>query len=204
MLKKEITRYVFIVIGSLIYSLATVLFVFPNRVLLGGTSGLAVILSEFIPLSSGTFSVILNLTLIAVAFAVLGRAMATRTLVGSLLTTVFIGILEPMLALDAPLVDNGFVAALLAGGAIALASGILFYVDSSSGGTDILALIIKKYRDMNIGRALLISDVLIVLVGGMLAGWVTLLYSTLAFLVKTFGIDLFITAIRKAVIKVHK
>jgi uncharacterized membrane-anchored protein YitT (DUF2179 family) len=204
MLKKEITKYIFIVIGSLIYALATVLFVFPNKVLLGGTSGLAVILSGFIPLSSGTFSVILNLTLIAVAFIVLGRTMATHTLVGSLLTTVFIGALEPLLSFDTPLVDNEFAAALLAGGTIAVASGMLFYVDSSSGGTDILALIIKKYRDMNIGRALLVSDVLIVLIGGMLAGGIVLLYSFLAFLVKTLGIDFFITAVRKIIIKVHK
>jgi uncharacterized membrane-anchored protein YitT (DUF2179 family) len=204
MLKKEITKYIFIVIGSLIYALATVLFVFPNKVLLGGTSGLAVILSGFIPLSSGTFSVILNLTLIAVAFIVLGRTMATQTLVGSLLTTVFIGALEPLLSFDTPLVDNEFAAALLAGGTIAVASGMLFYVDSSSGGTDILALIIKKYRDMNIGRALLVSDVLIVLIGGMLAGGIVLLYSFLAFLVKTLGIDFFITAVRKIIIKVHK
>lgn len=204
MLKKEITKYIFIVIGSLIYALATVLFVFPNKVLLGGTSGLAVILSGFIPLSSGTFSVILNLTLIAVAFIVLGRTMATHTLVGSLLTTVFIGALEPLLSFDTPIVDNEFAAALLAGGTIAVASGMLFYVDSSSGGTDILALIIKKYRDMNIGRALLVSDVLIVLIGGMLAGGIVLLYSFLAFLVKTLGIDFFITAVRKIIIKVHK
>ena len=204
MLKKESTKYLFIVIGSFIYALATVLFVFPNRVLLGGTSGLAVILSGLLPLSSGTFSVILNLSLIAVAFVVLGRGMAVRTLVGSLLTTVFIGVLEPLFALSTPLVGNDFIAALLAGGSIAVASGILFYVDSSSGGTDILALIIKKYRDMNIGRALLISDILIVIIGGVLSGFVVLCYSFLAFLVKTLGIDLFIFVVRKIVIKMHK
>jgi uncharacterized membrane-anchored protein YitT (DUF2179 family) len=195
--KKDALNFALIIPGALLYALATVLFVFPNKVLLGGTSGVAVILAEFLPLSSGNFSVMLNLFLIVVAFAVLGRNMAVRTLIGSLMTTVFIGVLEPILTFDEPLINNGFVSALLAGVLIAIASGALFYVDSSSGGTDILALIIKKYKDIDIGKALLISDVVIVVVGGILAGWVVFLYSTLAFLIKTLGIDLFISLINK-------
>ena len=201
MLKKNIVSYALIAPGALLYAAATVLFVFPNKVLLGGTSGVAVILAEFLPLSSGNFSVMLNLGLIVVAFLVLGRNMAVRTFVGSLLTTVFIGVLEPLLTFDEPLISNGFVSALFAGVLIAIASGMLFYVDSSSGGTDILALIIRKYKDIDIGKALLISDVVIVLVGGMLAGWVVFLYSTLAFLVKTLGIDFFISLIKKMMAK---
>ena len=86
MLKKNIVSYALIAPGALLYAAATVLFVFPNKVLLGGTSGVAVILAEFLPLSSGNFSVMLNLGLIVVAFLVLGRNMAVRTFVGSLLT----------------------------------------------------------------------------------------------------------------------
>ena len=200
-MKKEALRYLLIVFGSLVYAVATVLFVFPNSVLLGGTSGVAVILSRFLPLSSGNVSVILNSLLIIVAFVVLGRGMAVRTLVGSLCTTVFIGALEPYLTFDTPIIENGFISALFAGVLIAFASGILFYVDSSSGGTDILALIIRKYHDMDIGKALLISDILIVLVGGLLAGFTVFLYSLLAFLIKTIGIDVLITFVRRATVK---
>ena len=78
-----------------------------------------------------------------------------------------------------------------------MASGILFDVDSSSGGTDIVALIVQKYRHIQIGRALLLTDVLIVVVGGALSGWTVLLSSFQGLLVKTLGIDVVIAAIRR-------
>ena len=80
---------------------------------------------------------------------------------------------------------------------IAVASGVMFYVDSSSGGTDIVALIIKRFSDIKIGRALLISDIIIVLIGGALS-WGTVFFSSvIGFLIKTLGIDAVIGLIRR-------
>ena len=73
----------------------------------------------------------------------------------------------------------------------------MFYVDSSSGGTDVIALIVKKFSGIKIGMALLITDVLIVLVGGLLSGITILISSFLGLLVKTFGIDFVIRIIKK-------
>jgi uncharacterized membrane-anchored protein YitT (DUF2179 family) len=127
-------------------------------------------LSKFIPLTAGQISVIANVTLLLVAFVVLGRGMAIKTLVGSLLTTVFIGAFEKLLYKGEPFIENNYLAAILGALIIAIASGVMFYVDSSSGGTDIIALIIKKYVKINVGRALLISDIIIVIGGGILGG----------------------------------
>lgn len=193
-----IKEYVLIFLGSILYAISTDLFIFPNGLLLGGTSGIAVILASFIPLSPGTFSVILNLTLILVAFIVLGKDMAVKTLVGSLLTTIFIGAFERLFAFDAPLISNFYLSAVIGGTIIAMASGLMFYVDSSSGGTDIIALIVKKFFPIKIGTALLITDILIVLIGGLLSGVTLLLSSFVGFLVKTLGINLVIFLIQKA------
>jgi uncharacterized membrane-anchored protein YitT (DUF2179 family) len=73
----------------------------------------------------------------------------------------------------------------------------MFYVNSSSGGTDIIALILKKFSNLHIGRALLITDVLIVLVGGIFFYRDMLFSSALGFLVKTLGIDAVIWVICK-------
>ena len=73
----------------------------------------------------------------------------------------------------------------------------MFYVDSSSGGTDIIALIVKKFSHVQIGKALLITDILIVLVGGILSGISILLGSVIGLLIKTLGIDLVIFIIKK-------
>ena len=203
-MKRQITVYSLIALAALLYGVGTVLFIFPNSVLLGGTSGIALIVAKWLPVSPGTVSVILNTTLIVLAFVILGKGVALRTFVGSALTTVFIGVFEPLFANVTPLVSNNYLAAFIGAAIIALASGIMFYVDSSSGGTDIVALILKKYVDVNIGRALFITDVLIVIVGGIVSGVWIAIASVIGFLVKVLGIDAVIYVIRRLVLKAHK
>jgi uncharacterized membrane-anchored protein YitT (DUF2179 family) len=190
-------EFALILIGSILYGLSTVLFVFPSKLFLGGTSGISVILTSFLPFSPGVISTVLNSSLIVVAFIVLGNGMAVKTLIGSALTTVSIGLSERLFPLEAPLIANPYIAAFVGAAIIAIASGIMFYVDSSSGGTDIAALIVKKFSGIEIGKALLITDILIVIIGGLLYDVPTLLSSTLGFLVKTLGIDLVIRMIKK-------
>ena len=186
------------------YAVSTNLFVFPSKVLLGGTSGIAVILASIFPLTPGTFSVIMNSSLIVLAFVILGKDMAIKTLIGSAFTTFFIGILEKPLSFDQPLVQNPYLAAFIGAAIIAIASGMMFYVDSSSGGTDIVALIVQRFSRLQIGKALLVTDALIVIVGGLLADSQILISSFFGLLVKTLGIDAVIYTIGKLSTKAQK
>ena len=190
-------EYVLILLGSLLYAVSTLLFIFPHSLLLGGTSGISVILESFLRFSPGTILMAINSFLIVLAFVLLGKEMGIKTLVGSALTTVFIGILEPILAFEQPMLSNCFLSATVGALIISVASGIMFYVDSSSGGTDVIALIIRKYFDIKIGKALLITDVLIVVVGGILSGITIFLSSFLGLLIKTMGIDFVIATVKK-------
>lgn len=192
-----IREYTLILLGSILYAVSTVVFIFPSDLLLGGTSGISVILKAFLPFSPGTILTVINFALILVAFAVLGKNMAVKTLVGSALTTVWIGLFEKMMPLEKALLENTYLSALVGAALIAVASGIMFYVDSSSGGTDIIALIVKKFSRLHIGKALLVTDILIVLLGGVLSGITVLIGSFLGLLVKTLGIDLVIFVIKK-------
>ena len=194
---KYISQYLTITIGSAVYALGTVLFIFPHGLLLGGTSGISVILTSFLKQSPGVILTVINLLLLVVALVVLGKGMALKTLVGSLATTLFVALFEKLFAFSRPVVAHSFLSAVIGACVIALASAIMFYVDSSSGGTDIIALIIKKFSDMQIGRALLVSDVLIVIVGGLLSGWIIALGSFAGLLIKTLGIDFVIKIIQK-------
>lgn len=201
-MKNGISSYLFIVIGSALYSLGTVLFIFPHSLLLGGTSGISVILNAYLPFSPGTILMIINFLLLLLAFIVLGTSMAVKTFVGSTLTTLFVGIAEKLLDFSGgPIVSSCFMSSLFGAFIIAVASGVMFYVDSSSGGTDIIALIVRKYFKINIGKALLITDFLIVIVGGVLSGYVILLSSFAGLMVKTFGIDYVISSINKRIKK---
>lgn len=194
-MKKEVVSYLLITAGSILYALATVIFIFPHSLLLGGTSGISVILNEYIPFSPGMILVIINFLLLVAAFVVLGKEMAVKTFVGSSLTTIFVGAFEKVFE-GLLLITNIYLSATVGAALIAIASGIMFYVKSSSGGTDIIALIVKKYSKINIGQALLITDVLIVIVGGLLSGIVLLISSFVGLLIKTLGIDFVIYLIR--------
>ncbi|MBE6641372.1 MAG: YitT family protein [Ruminococcaceae bacterium] len=197
--KKIFLEYFLIFIGSAIYALSTVIFIFPHSLLLGGTSGVSVILNSFISFSPGKILVAINILLIVLAFIFLGKGMAIKTLVGSLLTTVFVGAFEELFTFTEPLVGGMLLSSVIGASLIALASGIMFYVDSSSGGTDIIALIIKKFSNLKIGKALLVTDVLIVIVGGALSGITFLLCSFVGLLIKTLGIDAIIAVIKKSI-----
>ena len=196
-MKKHIVTYLLIALGSAFYAVSTVLFIFPLSLLLGGTSGISVILNAYLPFSPGTIITVINILLILLALVVIGRSMALRTLVGSTLTTLIITLFEAVFKLDSPPIENCYLSAIIGASVIAIASGIMFYVDSSSGGTDIIALIVKKFTPLEIGKALLITDILIVIVGGILSGWIIAISSFVGLLVKTLGIDLVISLIKK-------
>lgn len=193
----EILSYSLILFGSMLYALSTVLFIFPSSLLLGGTSGISVILHSVISFSPGIILTVINTALIVVAFVVLGKEMAVKTLVGSVFTTVFVAVCEKIFVLEKPIIENPYLSAVIGGSIIAVASGVMFYCNSSSGGTDVIALIVKKYSSIDIGKALLITDVLIVITGGLISGFTILLSSFIGLLIKTLGIDFVIALIKK-------
>ena len=195
--EKILRDYCMILLGGLLYALSTVLFIFPHGLLLGGTSGISVILEAFLPFSPGTILLAINTVLLIVAFIILGKQMALRTFVGSTVATVMITLTEQIVQLQAPVIPIPWLSALTGAAIIAVASGVMFYVDSSSGGTDIVALIVRKYSSIDIGKALLLTDFLIVVAGGILSGWTIGLSSMAGLLVKTLGIDFVISLIKR-------
>ena len=188
---------VWICIGSLIYGFATNYFIFPHDVVLGGTSGLAVILNHIFAFSSGKWSVVLNVFIIILGLLTLGKEMAVRTLLGSIMTTVAIGAFDALPHPSKAWIENSIFSTILGCLLIALASGILFYVKSSSGGTDTIALIVQKYSSLHIGRCLFLTDVIIVVLGCIWSESTIIIASILGFLIKVFGIDFVVGRINK-------
>ena len=197
-LKKLTIEYFLILLGSILYGFATVFFIFPQSLFLGGTTGISVILTAFWKQSPGSIFTVINVLLLLLALIILGKSMALKTFVGSTLTTIFIAVFEKIFPFEKAPISHPFPSALIGAAIIACASAIMFYVDSSSGGTDIIALIIKKFSDIKIGKALLITDILIVVVGGIVSGWMIALSSFAGLLVKTLGIDFVIKQIISA------
>ena len=194
--KRLFLEYLFIFLGSVLYAFSTVFFIFPKSLLLGGTSGISVILTSFLSTSPGVILAVINGILLLLALLIFGKDMALKTFVGSALTTLFVSAFEKLFPLQSAPIENPFVSAGVGAALIALASAVMFYVNSSSGGTDIIALIVKKFSNIHIGNALLITDVIIVVIGGIMSGWVIAVSSFEGLLIKTLGIDLFIKVIK--------
>ena len=111
--KLTLREFILITVGSLLYAVSTNLFIFPSGVIIGGTSGISVILAYVLDFSPGTIITVINIALILLAFLLLGKDMAIKTLVGSVLTTIFIGGLEKPLALPSPLIESKLLSALV-------------------------------------------------------------------------------------------
>ena len=193
---KTVKEYTVIVFASILYAFSTYFFIFPSGIFLGGTSGISVILNYFIPFSPGIILMMINITLLILALLLLGKEMAIRIFVGSLVTTVAIGGLEILFPSPDPIIPNIYISCVIGAILICIASATLFYVRSSSGGTDIAAQIINKYTKMNIGKALLCTDILIVIVGGIISGCSIAVASVIGLFIKTFGIDFVIAFIQ--------
>lgn len=187
-MNKKIKDVIMMLIGSIIYAIGTHFFIFASELFLGGTTGVAVIMNFFLKASSSNIFTVINLLLLLIAFLILGKAMAIKTFVGSTLPTFFIALFDIVAPISAPIFKLPLLSAVVGAAIIAVASAILFSVSSSSGGTDIIALIVKKFVNVNIGIALLISDLLIVVVGGLCSDIPIAIASFIGLLVKTLGI----------------
>ncbi len=196
-MKKEIPKYLIIVLGSVLYAVATVAFIFPHSLLIGGTSGIAAVFGAYTPFSLGTVFVAINFLLIAIAMVVLGKGLTSKTFAGSALTAVFVGVFEKLIGGQA-VIPSPFFSAIIGAVLIAAACGILFAVNSSSGGTYIIAMIVRKCAKRNMGRVPIIIDLVIVTLGGFLLGFMTFINSFLGFLLKTFGMDFVFCKIGRA------
>ena len=160
---KELARdFLLMSLGTALVSVGVYFFKFPNNFSMGGVSGLAVLLGKLFPqLSPSTFNSIINLLFLVLGFLLLDKGFGFRTVYCSILYAGLVQLFSWICPLDGPLTDQLMLELLFAVILPAIGSAILFNIGASSGGTDIAAMILKKYTGMDVGRALLVSDVAI-------------------------------------------
>jgi len=177
-------------IGTLLVAAGVYFFKFPNNFSTGGVSGMAIVLGRYIPaITPGTFVSVLNYLLLAIGFIIFGTGFGFKTAYSTVLMSVSIQVAEIVFPMDGPFTSQPFMELLFAVGLPAVGSAILFNIDASSGGTDVVAMILKKYTSLDIGKALLTSDALITLAACFAFGMETGLFSIFGLLVKAFMVD---------------
>ncbi|MBA4700280.1 MAG: YitT family protein [Ruminococcus sp.] len=191
-MKDKIKYFLLLTCSTLVMAVGTYFFKFANNFTFGGITGLAVLVAKTRVLSAGDFTFIMNMLLLVIGFIVLGRKFAAKTAYCSILLSVVLSGLERIYPMSQPLTDQPMLELCFAIALPSLGSAILFNIGSSSGGTDIIAMILKKYSSFDIGRALLVTDILIAVAGCFVFGIKTGLYSFLGLAIRSFMIDTFI------------
>lgn len=192
-------------LGLLIVALGVHYFKVPNSFAIGGTTGVSIILTKlFSGLNVGAFMMIVNAALIVVGFIFLGKNFAAGTIYSSIVLSVFIWLMEALIPVDIPLTSTSLTAPYMNDTFLelcfavilpAVGGGIVFNIGASTGGTDIIAMILSKHTNLEIGKALFVSDFMITVAAGFIFGIKTGLYCVLGLLVKAFLLDVVIESI---------
>lgn len=196
--KQFLTEYALLTLGTALVAMGTYFFKFPNHFSTGGVTGIAVILSSIFPaVSSSLFASVINVAFLLLGFGVLNRGFGVRTVYCSLLFSGMLAGLEWLVPLSSPLTDEKLLELFFGVILPALGSAILFNTQGSTGGTDILAMILKKFTSLDIGMALLYVDVLIAGSTLILIDIETGLFSLLGLVLKSVLVDSVIESLNR-------
>ena len=183
---QTLKEYAVITAAVLIMDIGIYVFKFPNNFSFGGVSGMAVVICRFLPFTASQINLFINLLLLLVGFAVLGRNFGVKTAYVTVLSSVLLNIFEKLFPMAHPLTDEIMLELCFAIILPALAAALLFFENASGGGTDIIA---KKYSTMNISTALLVTDLIVVILAFLIFDTLTGLCSVLGLMAKTLLID---------------
>jgi uncharacterized membrane-anchored protein YitT (DUF2179 family) len=190
-LRRKINEYLLITAGVMLVVAGVYFFKFPNNFSIGGVTGIAIIVSKMFgeTISSGTIVLIINFILLGIGYAFLGKSFGNRTAYGSLLMSVSLKLLEVFVPMDGPLTKEPVLELAFAVILPAVGAAILFNIGSSTGGTDIIAMLLKKYTSIDIGRSLLMTDFLLTMAAFLVFDVQTGLLSILGLFLKTTLVD---------------
>ena len=190
-MKQFLKDLLIISLGVLVMAVGIYFFKFPNNFTTGGVSGISVILSRLTPnLSTATIMYGINIMLLIAGIIFLGKGTGMWTLYGSILLSTLVSLFEHLFPMTQPFTTQPTLELCFSIILPGVGSALLFNKGASTGGTDIVAMLLKKYtRIENIGNALLISDSVIVLISVFVFGIETGLFSILGLIAKALVVD---------------
>jgi len=158
--KRLLETCVSILVGNLILAFAVAAFIIPSGIIMGGATGVGLTLSRFVPLDTATLVLILNMLALVLGGAVLGRSFVIATIASSVIYPVFLGIMQKIPGIDS-LTNDLMLCALFGGGLVGIALGLVMRVGSSTGGTDVVNLVLHKWTHIPVSVAVYATDIVI-------------------------------------------
>ena len=185
----KIKRYVQFIFGCLLVALAFNLFYSPNNIVAGGVSGLSIVLNHFFKFNQSYVILIANIFLLILSYAFLGKEKTRLSILGSILFPIFVN-LTSFLTKYVSFSESEMLLVAIFGGLLqGIGSGLIFKAGFSTGGTDILNMIISKKLKIGMGQAMIFTDGLIVLLGFFAFGFNKLMYALIVLYLVTWAMD---------------
>ena len=197
-MKSKLKNFSLLTISTLIMAVGIYFFKFANNFTFGGITGIAVLVAKFLPISASDFSFVVNILLPIIGWIVLGKSFAEKTAYSTILLSISLSLLERIYPMSHPLTNEPLLELIFAILLPALGSAILFNIGASSGGTDVIAMILKKYTSVDIGKGLMISDLIFTLAGFLVFNVKTGLYSLFGLIMRSALIDNFIESFNRS------
>ena len=181
--------FLMMTLGTLLIAVEVYFFEIPNNFAVGGVSGLSSLLSKFIPLSAESLIVILDVLLLIIGFIFLGKGCGVKTIYCTLLYSGLMKLFEWLIPLKQPLTDEPVIELLSVMVLLSIGGALVFRADATTGGTDIIAMILKKYTPLHVGKALFLVDFLIVFSSFFIYGFKIGLFSLFGLLARALFTD---------------
>ena len=186
----EVIKEIIILTAAVaIIAAAVYFFLVPSHTAVSSISGLGIVLSNFVPLPLSAITMILNVVLLIIGFLTCGREFGVKSVLASLLLPMYLRIFEILTPHVESLSGNIVIDLVCFMIVVGAGQAVLFNMNASSGGSDIIALVLKKYTNVSIGTALMVVDFIVVIVTFFVYGVTVGLFSLAGFLAKSFFID---------------
>ena len=197
---RELKDYLMIALGLIFYGIGWTVFLLPNDITSGGVPGISSIVywATGIPVQYTYF--VINAVLLALALRILGFKFCIKTIFAVFTLTFFLSIIQKLAEGTHLLADQPFMACVLGATLCGIGIGIAFTCNGSTGGTDIIAAIINKYRDITLGRVIMMCDLIIISSSYLvLQDWEKVLYGYVTLFVCSFMLDQVVNGSRQSV-----
>lgn len=185
--KEKLKQVLMILLGSLIYSVSVNLFIVPNKLLSGGAAGIALLLQYITKVPSGVFTLIINIPIFLLGFKLIDKEFGLLSFIGMLSMSFFLIATENISSLV--VVDEVLISAICGGVLCGIGMAIIFLNRASEGGTDIIAIIIKKKYGINLASMCFILNGLIVFAGLLLNNLNITIYTLISLFIRSAILD---------------
>ena len=160
-MREYVVKYALVALGSALFAAGFQFFLYPNSIIVGGVSGIAMIINYLVGLPVGIMTIVLNIPLFIIAWKHFGGKFIISSLVGMLLSSVLVDVLA---VIDYSPTDDMLLACLIGGAIKGLGLGLIYYAGATTGGTDIIAKFVRlRFPYINFGTIVLLTDAVIII-----------------------------------------